>query len=266
MATYDDYDGVFFSIQAIRMFHPEVEADVDFLVLDNHPDGPCSAALKKLENHVPGYRYVPVADARGTWTKFRAFDETDSDSVLGIDSHVFIYRGAIARLIAHLDAEPQCRDFLQGPLLSDDLTRLATHLEPRWRGGFYGTWEFRADDLEIDSPPFEIPMQGLGLFACRRGAWPGVNPRFSGFGGEEGYIQEKFRQRGGRTLCLPYLRWLHRFERPMGIPFPNTWEDRVRNYLIGHAELGLPLDPVRAHFTELLGEDFMRRFDATLKL
>ena len=24
MATYDDYDGVYFSVQAIRLYHPEV--------------------------------------------------------------------------------------------------------------------------------------------------------------------------------------------------------------------------------------------------
>ena len=53
-----------------------------------------------------------------------------------------------------------------------------------------------------DNPPFEITMQGLGLFACRRDAWPGFNPAFRGFGGEEGYIHEKIRQRGGETLVL----------------------------------------------------------------
>ena len=59
---------------------------------------------------------------------------------------------------------------------------------------------------EIDAPAFEIPMQGLGLFACRRAAWVGFNTRFRGFGAEEGYIHEKTRQHGGRTLCLPFLR------------------------------------------------------------
>lgn len=40
-------------------------------------------------------------------------------------------------------------------------------------------------------------MQGLGIFACRRDVWPGFNPRLRGFGGEEGYIHEKFRRAGG---------------------------------------------------------------------
>ncbi len=86
----------------------------------------------------------------------------------------------------------------------------------------------------------------------RRAAWPGFNPQFRGFGGEEGYIHEKFRQHGGRTLCLPFLRWVHRFDRPMGIPYNNVWEDRVRNYVIGFRELGLPTAELEAHFRELL--------------
>ena len=97
-------------------------------------------------------------------------------------------------------------------------------------------------------------MQGLGLFACRRAAWPGFNPDFRGFGGEEGYIHEKFRRAGGRTLCLPFLRWMHRFTRPLGIPYVNRWEDRLRNYLIGFRELGLDTAPVVEHFKAHLGE------------
>jgi hypothetical protein len=87
-------------------------------------------------------------------------------------------------------------------------------------------------------------MQGLGVFACRRAAWPGFNPRLCGFGGEEGYLHEKVRRAGGRTLCLPFLRWMHRFVRPSGPPYSVSLEDRVRNYLLVHDELGL--DPAAA--------------------
>jgi len=79
--------------------------------------------------------------------------------------------------------------------------------------------------VDADNIPFEITMQGLGLFACRRTAWQ-ASIRVRGFGGEEGYIHEKIRRRGGRVLCLPFLRWMHRFERPMGTPYSNRWEDR----------------------------------------
>jgi hypothetical protein len=35
MATYDGYDGVYFSIQAIWLYHPEIAADTQILVLDD---------------------------------------------------------------------------------------------------------------------------------------------------------------------------------------------------------------------------------------
>jgi hypothetical protein len=71
-------------------------------------------------------------------------------------------------------------------------------------------------------------MQGLGVFSCRKAAWLGFNPAFRGFGGEEGYIHEKFRQAGARTLCLPFLRWGHRFGRPAGVPYPVLLNDKVK--------------------------------------
>src|SRR5438477_12942369 len=95
-------------------------------------------------------------------------------------------------------------------------------------------------------------MQGLGAFSCLKQAWLGFQPGFRGFGGEEGYIHEKFRQAGRRCLCLPWLRWMHRFGRPRGVPYRLTVEDKLRNYVLGHAELGLDLAPVLEHFAAYL--------------
>ena len=166
----------------------------------------------------------------------------------------------------HFETDPDSGDLLQGPLMYDDLHRIATHMEPRWRAGMYGVWECdpRAADPAADG--FDIPMHGLGLFACRRAAWPGFHPQFRGFGGEEGYIHEKIRQRGGRTLCLPFLRWLHRFHRPLGPPYMNRWEDRMRNYVIGFNELGLDTTEMEAHFAELLGAETSTRIFTDIKL
>lgn len=254
MATYDDYDGVYFSVQAIRLYHPEILNQIELLVIDNHPDGPCAQALKQLEHWVPAYRYVPCERIRGTAVRDFIFREANADYVLCIDSHVMIEGGAIEQLLAYFDAQPDCKDLLQGPLLNDDLRNISTHFNPGWSQGMYGTWGNDVRCTDVDAEAFEIPMQGLGLFACAKDAWPGFNPRFSGFGGEEGYIHEKVRQAGGRTLCLPFLRWLHRFNRPMGTRYTVSWDDRVRNYLIGRDELSLECDDVIAHFNEHIGE------------
>jgi len=254
MATYDDYDGVYFTLQALRLYHPEILPETELLVVDNHPEGASAQLLKNLENAIPNYRYVPKGERSGTAARDWIFAEASGDIVLCMDCHVFIVPGAVKRLIDYIDVQPDTKDLLQGPLLYDDLTTISTHFKPEWRAGMYGVWEKNGAAEDPDAAPFEIPMQGLGLFACRRAAWPGFNPRFRGFGGEEGYIHEKFRRAGGRTLCLPFLRWMHRFNRPLGTPYANRWEDRVRNYFIGFRELGLDTAPIAAHFTELLGE------------
>lgn len=123
----------------------------------------------------------------------------------------------------------------------------------------WGTWATDPRGADPEGEPFDIPTQGLGAFSCRREAWLGFNPLFSGFGGEEGYLHEKFRQAGHRTLCLPWLRWSHRFGRPKGVTYRNTGEDRLRNYLIGHAELGLDPMPVVEHFSEFLPVEVVQR-------
>ncbi len=99
-----------------------------------------------------------------------------------------------------------------------------------------------------DTDAFEIPGMGCGLMSCRRAAWPGFNEHFRGFGGEEMYLHEKFRQRGDRCLCLGFLKWVHRFTRPGGVKYPLTRWNKVRNYVLGHQELGHSLDRVHEHF------------------
>jgi glycosyltransferase involved in cell wall biosynthesis len=48
---------------------------------------------------------------------------------------------------------------------------------------------------------------------------------------------------------------MHRFSRPSGPKYPLTVEEKLRNYLIGHTELGLDLTPVIEHFSEHLSPD-----------
>jgi glycosyltransferase involved in cell wall biosynthesis len=140
MATYDDYDGVYFSLQALRMYHPEIVEEAEFVVVDNHPDGPCAEQLKQLEHHIANYRYIPAGEFTGTAIKNAVFVNAGGEFVLCMDSHVFFVPGALKRLIAYMRAQPETRDLLQGPLVYDDLKTFSTHFDPVWRGGMYGTW------------------------------------------------------------------------------------------------------------------------------
>lgn len=265
MPTFNDYDGVYFSIQALRLYHPEVMDETEIVVVDNNPAGDPAPLLKKLDTEAPNYRYIPYTAKGGSAPgKEQIFAEASGTFVLGIDCHVLIVPGALRRLIDYFNARPDTNDLIQGPLLYDDLNSISTHWDPAWRGGMFGTWATDDRARDVNGPPFEIPMSGMGLFACRRDAWPHFNPQFRGFGGEEGYIHEKFRQAGHKTLCLPFLRWVHRFGRPGGAPYVNTWEDRIHNYYVGHRELGLDTADMEAHFSGLLGKEVFERIQTQL--
>src|SRR5215467_7318632 len=138
MATYDDYDGVYFSAMAIRLYHPEIANDTEILVVDNHPDGPCAADLKALEHWIPGYRYIPFNQVRGTAVRDLVFREANAEFVLCIDCHVMLTPGSLRKLLDYFHAHPQAPDLLQGPLVYDDLRNLSTHMERIWSCGMYG--------------------------------------------------------------------------------------------------------------------------------
>lgn len=108
--------------------------------------------------------------------------------------------------------------------------------------GYYPLGESNEDE------PFQIPGCGLGLFAAAREGWPGFNEHSRGFGGEELYIHRKYEQLGRRAICLPWLKWIHRFGRARGVPYPLTLWNKVRNYVLEWDELGLPLDEIHNHF------------------
>jgi len=250
MATYNDFDGVYFTLQALRLYHDM--QGVELLVVDNYG---CEHTRSFVEGWSGG-RYILAKDVQGTAApRDLVFRAAAGEVVLCCDSHVLFPADVIARLKQYYRDHPECDDLLQGPLLYDDARLISTHLDPVWREEFWGIWATDPRGADPDGEPFEIPMQGLGAFACRKSAWLGFNPRFRGFGGEEGYIHEKFRQAGRRTLCAPWLRWMHRFGRPSGVPYHLTVDDKFRNYVVGHAELGLDLVPLIAQFSARLPQE-----------
>lgn len=246
MATYRDFDGVYFTVQDLRLHHNLT--DVEILIVDNYGCD-TTAAFVAATGLTKGVRYLRYTEKGGTAApRQKVFEEARGAAVLCVDSHVLLAPGSVARLKQFYRDNPTTRDLFQGPLLHDDLNHLSTHFEPRWDDHMYGQWA--SDPRSRGDEPFEIPMQGLGVFSCRKEAWLGFSPRFRGFGGEEFYIHEKFRQAGRKCVCLPWLRWLHRFGRPGGVPYVLNVEDKLANYLAGWSELGLPLDSIYEHFLE----------------
>lgn len=350
LPTLDDYDGVYFTLQALRLYHADVAPYVELLVVDNNPDsreapppgpdgkptGPPrwtrgrvhSQLTVGLSEHLyastheaaarggPGVpslgkmTYVPMDQPRGTAAaKNKVFEAATAPLVLCVDSHVLLWPGSLGRLIDWFDANPQFDGLTQGPLVYDDLNTFSTHFHDEWgTDAMWGTWAsawrhracgtllsprplpggkvgfydvapgmvrrhacpgcgaplpetldwYRHEGAlaalgleevarDPDADPFEIPACGMGCFAARKSDWLWYNRAFRGFGGEEWYVHTKYRKAGRKTLCLPFLRWVHRFGR-VSVPYALPWYDKARNYVIGHTELGLSLDPVHRAF------------------
>jgi hypothetical protein len=234
MATYDDYDGVYFTIQALRLYH-WLPAQTEFIILDNNPTSDHGRALAKFADGLEGVRVIEVTDRRSSFIKYDIAKHAQGDVILGLDCHVLLQPGFIDHMMTYWDYNPDSRNMLTGPLLYNGLTNTSVKMLPQWRGDDFGCW---GDDKKAMSEglPFEVEMQGMGCFSFLRKHFPEINPAFSGFGAEEWYVAEKTRQNGGKVICHPKLGWNHRFEWPKR-SFPLCLEDKVRNYYRGWREL-----------------------------
>lgn len=223
------------------MYHSEILNDVEFVIIDNNPTSEHGKSIQNFKNWIKEpIQVLPFTNYKASTIKNKVFDLADTPYVLCIDSHVLIEPGALKKLINFYDEGEDNGNLLQGPLLYDNFKTVSTHFDLSvWDSYMWGQWATDNRGIHPNNTPFEIPAQGMGLFSCRKKDWLGFNKNFRGFGGEEGYIHEKYRQFHKKTMCLPFLRWMHRFDRPNGISYPNNIEDRFRNYYIGFTELGL---------------------------
>lgn len=256
MVVHDDYDGAYFTLQSIRLYNPELLKNIEFIIIDNNPNSISGKALAKLTKWITQpLQYIPFTEYKSTAIRNKIFDYAKTDYVLCTDCHVMFEPGSLLSLFKFFNEKKDNDNLLHGPLLYDDLKSYSTHFDLVWRSHMWGVW---GTDKRAENPnnePFEIPAMGLGVFACRKSAWLGFNPLFRGFGGEEGYIHEKYRKAGRKTLCLPFLRWIHRFERPRGVTYPLRVEDRIRNYIIGFTEVGLNINDIKNHFINVYPEE-----------
>lgn len=267
MATHNDYDGVYFTIQSIRMFHPEVLDDIEFVIIDNDPKGNCGNAVRNLTDWIKEpFQYLPFTKHQSSTIKNKVFELADTPYVMCIDCHVMLEAGSIKKLIDYYDGGLDLGNLLQGPLIYDDMTSISTHFDfSKWSSHMWGQWATDDRGKDPNGWSFEIPGNGCGLFSARKDSWLGFNKNFRGFGGEEGYIHEKYRKNGKKVMCLPFLRWLHRFERPNGATYPNSLKDRFRNYLIGFRELGLDISELFEGFKDVISKEEIAKIEEEIK-
>jgi Glycosyl transferase family 2 len=251
MPVYDDFDGAVFSLQSLRMHHDL--SGVELLVVDQRPDSPQGQALRRFCGRAK-VRYIPFTERIGTApAKDHVIRSATTHWVMCMDAHVLLGRDALSefrqsvlyRGKLHSDRES---GLIFGSMLHDGLNRASVGLSDRWSGGMLGQWidvELRdSSEIGYDS----VSSHGGGLFVVRQDEWPGFPAGMRGFGGEEGYLPAKYRQAGLPVRRLNSLRWWHRFDRPAGVPYRATLEDKCRNYLIGWLDLGRDVAEVRHHF------------------
>jgi len=271
MAHHSDYDGVYFTLQSLRLYQDL--KDCEILIVDNDASSEHGKAVRALVDSLQGndkepestpicpVRYLSFTDSTGTSaTRNAIFDHARGEAVLVMDCHVQLRAGSVARLIAHYQGAPEEAqdDLFSGPLLTDDLQLAVTQWKLQWCNAMWGQWDvpLSADALmDPQAQPFEIEAQGLGLFSARRDSWLRFHSDFRFFGGEEGYIHEKYRRHGRRAMCLPWLQWTHRFARPSGVQYPVSARASARNVLIGLQSLGMSTETARKHFVEEMGLD-----------
>lgn len=253
MACYKDFDGVFFSTMDLILHHSQQLQDGEILIVDNSPNTKDGEAVRQFVGSCRGgpipVRYIGMEAPIGTSpARDMIFKHARGEYVLVMDCHVLFFPLALWYLREYLERTHPNRNLIQGVLWSENFLNYWTHFQDVWRYEMWGIWGTDERGRDPTNPPFEIPAQGLGVFCSRREDWLGFHPQARGFGGEECYIHEKYRKAGRTTYCVPGLRWIHRFYRPHGVPYPLTQWHKVRNYVLEHLELGLPLDRIYRHF------------------
>jgi glycosyltransferase involved in cell wall biosynthesis len=234
MPAYKNFTEVWFTVQSLRLYQDLTDCEI--LIVDNFGDKDLENFAKNDGNGI--VRYEKFTNIVGTSeVRNKVFDFAKGEMVLCMDSHVMLKPGALKNI-------PVTDNLIHGPLLYDNTKGYTCEWKPIWRDHMWGIW---GDYLnKLPEQPFEIWGAGLGIFLAKKNSWLRFNENFRGFGGEEGYIHEKYRKAGRKVMCYPNLVWMHLFKKP--IPYPLNMIDRVRNYIIGFEELGLDTKPIQTQF------------------
>lgn len=235
MSNWDDVEGAFWTLSAIRQYHvPVSNTDVELLVIDDMP-----TKQEDLERMctLASARYVHHSKNKGpAHAKDSVWEFASGEYVLLLDSHVLLSQCSVQYILDAIDNDLIGQDLWTGPLLNESGHVIATELLPEWRGAFFGVWHTNQDIHK--TPIMEIEGHGSAYTLMKKEHYPFFSPYFFGFSAEELYLHEKVRRRGGKCFIHKALGWVHRFHRTKGVTYRLLIEDKLRNYLVASYEMG----------------------------
>ena len=147
MATYEDFYGVFSTVQALRMYHDLTDCEI--VILDNNPKSAHGADVRGFVNNAnadpklaPVYYYEQDGNPGTSSTRHKLFELAMGEVVIVLDCHVMLKEGAIAKFKKFWESadEDMKANLFTGPLLMDGMNHHCTHFECEWRAEMWGTW------------------------------------------------------------------------------------------------------------------------------
>jgi glycosyltransferase involved in cell wall biosynthesis len=112
MATYDDPQGVWWTLSSLRMHH-QLDG-VELLVVDDHPEPNRGDIHHVCANSRARYVHAPKAMGPAH-AKNSVWEHAQGSHVLVIDCHVLLVPGAVEALVAAARADAVGRDMWVGP-------------------------------------------------------------------------------------------------------------------------------------------------------
>jgi len=126
MSTYDDFDGVYFSIQALKMYHEIVNSsDVEIIVIDNNPFGRHSQKVKNFVKNWAKQIYIPYTNKKSTSVREQIFKNAKGKYTICMDCHVLFVKDSINHLLNYYKENKDCKNIVSGPMVYDDLKNIA---------------------------------------------------------------------------------------------------------------------------------------------
>lgn len=140
MAHANDFHGVFFTVQALRIYQDLTDCEI--IIIDNTPDTDHGKQVAEFVGSIKNaidIKYIPFTVPGTTQTREEIFKQASGDAVLCMDCHVMLLPNAIKRLKEYYKSEPR-EGLYSGPLIYDDLRGVSTHFDFIWRSEMWGIW------------------------------------------------------------------------------------------------------------------------------